>query len=165
MDKLFSIAAPSVLAILTLSVIIPVSQPFFFSFESVWSFDVTGPLMWFWHSSIWVFRWVSYRSFNLLPGFMKRNVFLIFHFDNFLFDLPFRATSHIRWMIAITICTFCFIFALMIVMFSLSTSRTFWLVLAVPFVVAIFPQHLSLLSLIIFTVYSKGICSWFFMSI
>ena len=92
----------------------------------------------FWHSSIWVFRWVSYRSFNLLPGFMKRNVLLIFHFDDFLFDLPFRATSHICWMIAITICTFCFIFAFMIVMSSLSTFCTFCFVLAESFVVAVF---------------------------
>ena len=89
-------------------------------------------------SSTWVFRWVSYRSFNVLPGFTKQNVLLIFHFDDFFFDLPFRATSHIRWMIAITICTFCFIFAFVIFMFSLSTFRTFWLVLAVSFVVAIF---------------------------
>ena len=89
----------------------------------------------FWHSSIRVFRWVSYRSFNLLPGFMKRNVLLIFHFNNFLFDLPFRATSHICWMIAITIGTFCFIFTFMIVMSSLST---FWFVLAESFIVTIF---------------------------
>ena len=91
--------------------------------------------MWLWHSRIWVFRWVSYRSFNLLPGFMKRDVLLIFHFDHFLFVLPFGATSHIRWMIAITIGTFCFVFAFMIIMSSLST---FWFVLAESFVVAIF---------------------------
>ena len=90
--------------------------------------------MWFWHSSIWVFRWVSYRSFNLLPGFMKRNVLLIFHFDDFLFDLPFRATSHIRWMIAITIGTFCFVFTFMIIMSSLSTLCTFCFVLAVYYI-------------------------------
>ena len=92
----------------------------------------------FWHSSIWIFRWVSYRSFNLLPGFMKRNVLLILHFDDFLFDLPFRATSHICWMIAITIGTFCFVVTFMIVMSSLSTFCTFCFVLAESFVVAVF---------------------------
>ena len=88
----------------------------------------------FWNTSIWVFRWVSHRSFNLLPGFMKRNVLLILHFDDFLSDLPFRATSHICWMIAITISTFCFVVTFMIVMSSLST---FCFVLVESFVVAI----------------------------
>ena len=92
----------------------------------------------FWHSSIWVFRWVSYRFFNLLPGFMNRNVLLILHFDDFLFDLPFRATSHISWMIAITIGTFCFVVTIMIVMSSLSTFCTFCFVLAESFVVVVF---------------------------
>ena len=92
----------------------------------------------FWHSSIWVFRWVSYRSFNLLPDFMKRNVLLVLHFDDFLFDLPFRAISHICWMIAITIGTFCFAVTFMIVMSSLSTFCTFCFVLAESFVVAVF---------------------------
>ena len=64
--------------------------------------------------------------------------YLIFHFDNFLFDLPFRTTSHIRWVIAITIGTFCFDFTFMIVMSSLCTFCTFWFVLAESFVVAIF---------------------------
>ena len=89
----------------------------------------------FWHSSIWVFRWLSYRSFNLLPGFMKRNVLLVLHFDDFFFDLPFRATSHICWMIAMTIGTFCYVVTFMIVMSSLST---FCFVLAESFVVAVF---------------------------
>ena len=89
-------------------------------------------------SSIWIFRWVSCGSVNLLLGFMKRNAFFIFHLDDFLFDLPFRAISCVRWMIAIAICTFCFIFAFMIVMSSLYTFRIFWFVLAASFVVAIF---------------------------
>ena len=92
----------------------------------------------FWHSSMRVFRWVSYRSFKLLPGFMKWNVLLIIHFDDFVFDLPFRATSHICWMIAITIGTFCFVFKFMILMSSLFTFCTFWFVVAECFVVAIF---------------------------
>ena len=94
--------------------------------------------MWFWDSSIWLFRRVGYGSFSLLSGFMKRNVLLIFHFDYFLFDLPFRVTSCVRWMIALTIGTFCFIFAFIIVMFCLCTFRIFGLVLAVSVVVAIF---------------------------
>ena len=106
--------------------------------------------MGFWHSSICVFRCVSYRSFNLLPGFMKRNVLLILHFDDFLFDLPFRATSHICWMIAITFGTFCFVVTFMIVVSSLSTFCTFCFVLAESFVVAVF---LTIKTLLIWNVY------------
>ena len=69
---------------------------------------------------------------------MKQNVLLILHFDDFLFDLPFKATSHICWMIAITIGTFCFIVTFMIVMSSLSTFCTFCFVLAESFVVVVF---------------------------
>ena len=43
----------------------------------------------------------------------------------YFFDLPLRATSCVCWMIAITIGTFWFIFAFMIMMSGLSTFRTF----------------------------------------